>query len=77
MPKFPKDKLVDAKPHYSLPTNQVSVRPPVKEIKIELHWRDTVGYTIKGFDDVRHFADFLRDNPDLAKAIGYISKKQN
>lgn len=44
------------------------------EIKIELHWSDTIGHTIKGFDDVRQFADFLKANPDLAKAIGYISK---
>lgn len=77
MPKFPKEKLVDTKQYYALPTNQVPVRPPIKEIKIELHWEDTIGIAIKGFDNVHHFADFLKANPDLAKAIGYISKKQN
>lgn len=75
MPKFPKDKLVDIKQYYSLPNNQVPVRPPIKEIKIELHWKDTIGQAIKGFDDVHQFADFLKANPELAKAIGYISKK--
>ncbi len=75
MPKFPKDKLLDSEQYYSLPTNQVFVRPPVKKIKIELYWQDATGETIKGFDDVRHFADFLKANPELAKAIGYISKK--
>ncbi len=73
MSKFTKEKQ-----HYSLPSNTVSVKPPIKEIKLILYWRDGFSETHKGFDNVQQLADFLKNNQELATAIGYIpnAKKQ-
>lgn len=74
MPKFHKEKLIDTKQYYSLPSNTVPVSPPIREIKIYLYWCDGTGQTHKGFDNVQQFADFLKANSELANAIGYIPK---
>lgn len=76
MPKFPKEKLIDTNRHYSLPSNSVPVLAPIREIKIYLYWCDGLGQTHKGFNNVQHFADFLKANPELANAIGYIPKNK-
>jgi hypothetical protein len=76
MPKFPKQKLVDTNQHYSLPSNTVPVKLPIKEIKLILYWRDGFSETHKGFDNVQQLADFLKNNQELATAIGYIPKAQ-
>jgi uncharacterized protein YigE (DUF2233 family) len=52
----------------------VPVKPPIKRIKIELYWADDFGESYKSFDNVQLFASFLRDNPDLAKSVGYVKK---
>jgi len=53
---------------------KVPVKPPIKRIKIELYWADGFSEGYKSFDTVQLFAAFLRDNPDLATAIGYVKK---
>jgi hypothetical protein len=53
---------------------KVPVKPPIKRIKIELYWQDGLAEGYKGFDTVQLFAAFLRDNPDLAAAVGYVDK---
>lgn len=62
------------KGHYKIP-NTVPVVGAIKSIEIQLHWRDGITQGYKGFDDVHQFADFLKQNPALAKAIGYVSKQ--
>lgn len=53
---------------------KVPVKPPIKRIKIELYWADGFSEGYKSFDNVQIFASFLKDNPDLAKAVGYVKK---
>jgi hypothetical protein len=48
--------------------------PPIKEVRIELHWRD-IGVSYKTFANVQELAQFLKDNPILANAVGYTEKK--
>ncbi|HEY5750777.1 MAG TPA: hypothetical protein VIU12_32160 [Chryseolinea sp.] len=55
---------------------KVPVKPPIKRVKIELYWADELAEGYKAFDTVQIFAAFLRDNPDLAKAVGYVSKSK-
>jgi hypothetical protein len=43
----------------------------VKYIKIELYWEDDHSKGSNYFDNVQKFAEFLKDNPELAKAVGY------
>jgi hypothetical protein len=48
---------------------------PLKEIQIELRWRDQAGMTMMTFADVQDLAHFLNNNPDLGKAVKYVKKK--
>jgi len=54
---------------------EVPVKYPIKSIKIELHWHDAFSKGSKDFEDVHQFADFLKSNPLLAEAVGYVKKK--
>jgi len=54
----------------------VPVRPPITEIKIELYWKDQASSGSVSFANVKEFAEFLREHPDLAKAVGYEAKKK-
>jgi hypothetical protein len=55
---------------------QVPVRTPISEIRIDLFWRDGYGQGTKSFFSVTDLAIFLKDNPEIAKAVNYISKKK-
>jgi len=46
----------------------------VKFIKIELYWEDDHSRGSNYFENVQKFAEFLKDNPELAKAVGYRIK---
>jgi hypothetical protein len=52
---------------------EIQLYPPIKEIWIELHWSD-MGQTTKKFANVQELAQFLKDNPLLAQAVGYIAR---
>ena len=54
--------------------NKVPLKPPFKELNISLNWRDGFGTTGKQFSNVNELAEFLRANPVLAEAVGYIPK---
>lgn len=47
----------------------------VKVIRIELYWEDDYSKGSNGFETVKQFAAFLRDNPELAKAVEYNYNK--
>ena len=49
---------------------QVPVRN-VKKIRIELYWEDDFSKGSNSFETVQQFAQFLKDNPELAIAVGY------
>jgi len=44
------------------------------EIRIEYRDQCTVGGN--GFKTVKEFVEFLHDNPEIAKALGYVPKKK-
>ncbi len=44
-----------------------------KDVWIELHWSDR-GKSIKTFANVHDLAQFLKDNPLLAQAVGYVAR---
>lgn len=44
-----------------------------KDVWIELHWNDR-GKAIKTFSNVHDLAQFLKDNPLLAEAVGYVAR---
>lgn len=50
--------------------------PPFKEIEIKMVWTDGTGTGIKDFKSVQHFADFLKENPAFARALGYVPKRK-
>jgi hypothetical protein len=54
---------------------KVEVYPPVKSILIELHYADKCTNGTNTFYSVQDFAQFLKDNPELGKALGYVPKK--
>ncbi|MBX2969445.1 MAG: hypothetical protein KF803_08730 [Cyclobacteriaceae bacterium] len=49
----------------------------VKVIRIELYWEDDYSKGSNGFTNIRDFAQFLKDNPELAEAVGYLPGKIN
>ena len=51
---------------------EVQMYPPLKEVYIELFWND-IGETRKRFANVHELAQFLKDNPVLANAVGYVA----
>jgi hypothetical protein len=56
---------------------KVPVYPPVRKIEIKLYWKDQVTEGSNDFNNIQEFVAFLNDNPELAKKIGYNSKKKN
>jgi len=55
---------------------KVPVNPPIERIQIQLYWKDKGVEGSNGFDTVQQFAQFLKDNPLLAEAVGYVPKKK-
>jgi hypothetical protein len=51
----------------------VPLYPPLKEVHLELHWNDK-GPGLKQFRNVQELAAFLKANPILAEAVGYVAK---
>lgn len=50
---------------------------PVKNVrsaKISLYWEDDYSRGSNEFKTVQELADFLRDNPELARAVEYVPK---
>ena len=54
--------------------NTIPLHPAITEAKIEITYKDRTGYVIRVFDDVLQFADFLKENPPVAKALKYVPK---
>lgn len=52
----------------------VPTKPPITEIKIVLEYTHGLGFVSKEFRDVWELADFLKDNPPIAEAVGYVPK---
>jgi len=72
--KFPKDSIIPNEQHYSLPARTVPMYPPLKRVEIRLYWESGATEGSVGFSNVHHFAEFLKDNPELARAVGYVPK---
>lgn len=53
---------------------RVPFKEPLKFIEIRLMWEDGIGNGSNGFKTVQDFAQFLKDNPELAKAVKYEPK---
>lgn len=70
------DKYIDEKQRFMLPETAMPVYLPIKTIKIQLYWQDATGFNDKEFNDVHQFANFLKYNPALAQAVGYVPKKK-
>ncbi|HMJ67569.1 MAG TPA: hypothetical protein VK508_01675 [Cyclobacteriaceae bacterium] len=54
---------------------EIPLYPPVSEVRLELSYRDSLGVTIKSFNNVNELAEFLKSNPPLAKELSYVPKK--
>ncbi len=46
------------------------------EPEIRIHYRDQCVVGSNGFRNVREFVEFLHDNPEIAKALGYVPKSR-
>ena len=55
---------------------KVPFKEPLKFIEIRLMWEDGIGNGSNGFKSVQELAQFLKDNPELAKAVRYEAKKK-
>jgi hypothetical protein len=55
---------------------KIPIYLPIKLVSIELYYEDAVTKGSNSFATVQELAEFLKDNPELAKAVKYISKKQ-
>jgi len=60
----------------SFNNNTVPVKPPFKRIYISLDWIDGIGTTSKEFSNVQDLGEFLRCNPEVGNAVGYIVKEK-
>jgi hypothetical protein len=54
--------------------HKVPVKPPFKDVNIQLNWSDGYGTCGKMFATVQELANFLKDNPTLGETVGYVSK---
>ena len=52
----------------------VPVYPPVRKAEITLYYEDRVTKGSNTFSTVQELAEFLRDNPEVGKAVGYVVK---
>jgi hypothetical protein len=55
---------------------KVPVKEPIEEILINLYWVDQYSRGSKSFETLNDFKEFLMDNKELAKALGYVEKKE-
>ena len=55
---------------------KVPVKEPIEEILINLYWVDQFSRGSKSFETLNDFKEFLMDNKELAKALGYVEKKE-
>jgi len=55
---------------------KVPVKEPIEEILINLYWVDQYSRGSKSFETLQDFKEFLVDNKELAKALGYVEKKE-
>lgn len=55
---------------------KVPVKEPIEEILINLYWVDQYSRGSKSFETLQDFKEFLVDNKELAKALGYIEKNE-
>jgi hypothetical protein len=45
--------------------------------KVPIYWRDKVVEGTNSFFTLQEFANFLKDNPEIAKALGYVPINKN
>ena len=50
--------------------------PFKEEPMIEIHYQDRCVKGSNGFRNLKDFVEFLNDNPEIAKGLGYIPKKK-
>jgi len=55
---------------------KVPVKEPIEEILINLYWVDQYSRGSKSFETLQDFKEFLVDNKELAKALGYVDTKE-
>ena len=55
---------------------KVPVKEPIEEILINLYWVDRYSRGSKSFETLHDFKEFLIDNKELAKALGYVEKEK-
>jgi hypothetical protein len=55
---------------------KVPVKEPIEEILINLYWVDQFSRGSKSFETLQDFREFLRDNKELARALGYVEKEK-
>ncbi len=55
---------------------KVPVKEPIEEILINLYWVDQYSRGSKSFETLHDFKEFLIDNKELAKALGYAEKEK-
>ena len=55
---------------------KVPIYPPIKSVEIRIYWEDKTGEGSNGFATVQELAAFLRDNPELGKAVNYVPGKK-
>jgi len=55
---------------------KVPVKEPIEEILINLYWVDQISRGSKSFETLQDFKEFLVDNKELAKALGYVETKE-
>jgi hypothetical protein len=55
---------------------KVPVKEPIEEILINLYWVDQYSRGSKSFETLQDFKEFLVNNKELAKALGYVEKKE-
>lgn len=57
--------------------DRVPVKLPFKLVELTIHSIDGYGEGYKTFDSVQQLAEFLKANPEYAKALGYVPKPSN
>jgi hypothetical protein len=55
---------------------KVPVKEPIEEILINLYWVDQYSRGSKSFETLQDFKEFLIDNKELARALGYVEKRE-
>jgi hypothetical protein len=55
---------------------KVPVKEPIEEILINLYWVDQFSRGSKSFETLQEFREFLRDNKELASALGHVEKEK-